>query len=161
MASGLNEPVLKLAGDDSWARLSREAGAVGLEAHALMERLYPLCRSLTGNGVRKTLQLLQDIIPLKIHDVPTGARAYDWIVPNEWNVEDAYVLDSRGRRIIDFRVNNLHLAGYSAPIDTTVSRAELMEHLFTDPKHPEWIPYKHLYHKEEWGFASATANYRN
>jgi aminopeptidase-like protein len=133
-------------------RLLGEASVAGQEAHALMERLYPLCRSLTGDGVRRTLQLLQDIIPLKIHDVPTGSRAYDWIVPNEWNVKDAYVLDGKGRRVIDFRLNNLHLAGYSAPIDATVDRAELLEHLFTDPDHPDWIPYRHFYHKEGWGF---------
>jgi len=134
------------------ARLLRAVDALGREAHALMERLYPLCRSLTGDGVRRTLQLLQDIIPLKIHDVPTGTRAYDWIVPNEWNVSDAYVLDSRGQRVIDFRVNNLHLAGYSAPIDATIHRTDLLEHLFTNQDHPDWIPYRHLYHKEGWGF---------
>ena len=148
-----DEAVLDLSSAEGIdARLLREAGAVGQEAHARMERLYPRCRSLTGDGVRRTLQLLQDIIPLKIHDVPTGTRAYDWIVPNEWNVKDAYVLDGRDRRVIDFRVNNLHLAGYSAPIDATVDRKELLEHLFTDSDHPDWIPDRHLYHKEGWGF---------
>jgi aminopeptidase-like protein len=133
-------------------RLLGEASVAGQEAHALMERLYPLCRSLTGDGVRRTLELLQGVIPLKIHEVPTGTRAYDWIVPNEWNVKDAYVLDGCGRRVIDFRLNNLHLAGYSAPIDATVDRAELLEHLFTDPDHPDWIPYRQLYYKGGWGF---------
>jgi aminopeptidase-like protein len=137
------------------ARLLREAGALGREAHALMERLYPLCRSLTGDGVRRTLQFLQGIIPLKIHEVSTGTSAYDWTVPNEWNVKDAYVLDGRGRRVIDFHANNLHLAGYSTPIDATVSRTDLLEHLFTDPGHPNWIPYRHFYHKQDWGFCVA------
>jgi aminopeptidase-like protein len=134
------------------ARLSGEAGARGQEAHALMERLYPLCRSLTGDGVRRTLELLQEVIPLKIHEVQTGTRVYDWTVPNEWNVKDAYVLDRQGRRVIDFCVNNLHLAGYSASIDATIDRSRLLEHLFSDPDHPDWIPYKHFYHKEGWGF---------
>ena len=140
----------RVAGID--ARLLRKASGVGLEAHALMGALYPLCRSLTGDGVRRTLQLLQDVIQLEIHDVPTGTHAYDWIVPNEWNVKDAYILDGRGRRVVDFRVNNLHLAGYSAPVDATFSRKDLREHLFTDPEHPDWIPYRHFYHKEGWGF---------
>jgi len=129
-----------------------EARLVGLEAHALIERLYPLCRSLTGDGVRETLRLLQEIVPLEIHEVPTGTRAYDWIVPNEWNVTEAYVLDGRGRRVIDFRLNNLHLAGYSVPVDAEVTRAELLEHLFVDPAHPDWVPYRHFYYKEGWGF---------
>jgi aminopeptidase-like protein len=133
-------------------RVLREADSVGREAHALMERLYPLCRSLTGDGVRQTLQWLQEIIPLKIHEVPTGTRAYDWVVPREWNVRDAYVLDGRGRRVIDFRANNLHVVGYSLPIDAQISRTELLEHLFTDPDHPDWIPYRHFYYTEGWGF---------
>jgi aminopeptidase-like protein len=105
--------------------------------------------------VRGTLKLLQDIIPLKIHEVPTGTRAYDWIVPNEWNVRDAYVLDGRGQRAIDFRVNNLHLAGYSAPIDAAVTREDLLEHLFSDPDHPDYIPYRHLYHQNGWAFCTS------
>jgi len=149
----LDESVLNVSSAEGIdARLLREAGDRGREAHALAERLYPLCRSLSGDGVRRTLQLLQEVIPLKIHEVPTGTRAYDWIVPNEWNVKDAYVLDGRGQRVIDFRVNNLHLAGYSMPIDATVDRANLLEHVFSDPDHPDCIPYRHLYHKEGWGF---------
>lgn len=133
-------------------RLFAEADSIGREAHALMELLYPLCRSLTGNGVRQTLQQLQDLIPLKIHEVPTGTRAYDWEVPCEWNVQDAYVLDGNGRRVIDFRANNLHLASYSSPIDARITRAELLDHLFTDPQHPDWIPYRHFYYKQGWAF---------
>ena len=127
---------------------------IGREAHALIERLYPLCRSLTGDGVRKTLQTLQELVPLTIHEVPTGTAAYDWEVPLEWNVRDAYVLDGRGRRIIDFRANSLHLAGYSMPIDATVSREELIAHLFTDPDQPELIPYRHFYYRDGWGFCA-------
>jgi aminopeptidase-like protein len=134
-----------------------EARLVGSEAHALAERLYPLCRSLTGDGVRTTLKVLQEIIPVEIHEVPTGTRAYDWIVPNEWNVTDACILDARGRRVIDFRVNNLHLAGYSVPIEAEVTREALLEHLFTDPDHPDHVPYRHFYYKEGWGFCVTRA----
>src|SRR5215831_18919198 len=136
---------------------SPEARHAGSEAHALIERLYPFCRSLTGDGVRRTLEVLQQIIPVEIHEVPTGTRAYDWIVPNEWNVTDACVLDARGRRVIDFRVNNLHLAGYSVPVDAEVTRDELLEHLFTDPDHPDHVPYRHFYYKEGWGFCVTRA----
>lgn len=134
------------------SRLLADAAAQGKDAHALMERLYPLCRSLTGDGVRRTLEFLQDVIPLEIHEVPTGTRVYDWVVPNEWNVKDACVMDSGGRRVVDFRINNLHLAGYSTPIDATIDREHLLEHLFTNPDHPDWIPYRHFYHKDGWGF---------
>jgi len=134
------------------SRLLRKSETIGTEAHALMERLYPLCRSLTGDGVRETLQLLKEIIPLKIHEVRTGTRAYDWVVPNEWNVRDAYVLDGRGQRVIDFRVSNLHVAGYSAPVDEKMSRTKLLEHLFSEPDHPDWVPYRHFYYKDGWGF---------
>ena len=109
-------------------------GSIGREAHALMVRLYPsLQKSHRATAFARLCRLLQEVIPLEIHEVPTGTRAYDWIVPNEWNVRDAYVLDSRGRRVIDFRVNNLHLAGYSAPIDASVSRTELLEHSSPTP----------------------------
>jgi len=136
---------------------SSEAHLVGAEAHALVERLYPFCRSLTGDGVRKTLRVLQEIIPVEIHEVPTGTRAYDWIVPDEWNVTDAYVLDARGRRVIDFRASNLQLAGYSVPVDAQVTKAELLEHLFTDPDHPDHVPYRHFYYQQGWGFCVTRA----
>ncbi|MPY90337.1 MAG: DUF4910 domain-containing protein [Luteitalea sp.] len=125
---------------------------IGRQAHALIEQLYPFCRSLTGEGVRQSLRVLQQIIPLTIHEVPSGTPAYDWVVPDEWTIEDAYVLDGRGRRVIDFRASNLHVLGNSSPIDARVSREELLEHLFSDPAHPDWIPYRHTYYQEAWGF---------
>ena len=148
------------------APLSRHSGApeldalvtaIGREAYELIEKLFPFCRSLTGEGVRRTLRALQSVVPLEIHEVPSGTRAYDWVVPDEWNIEDAYVLDGRGRRIIDFRANNLHVVGYSSQIDRRVPRSELLQHLFTDPAHPDWIPYRHTYYKESWGFCAPHA----
>jgi aminopeptidase-like protein len=127
----------------------------GRRAHELATELYPLCRSLTGEGVRGTLRRLQELIPLTINEVPSGTRAYDWVVPDEWNITDAYVLDAAGHRVIDFNASNLHVVGYSSPVDARVSREELLRHLHTDPDHPDWIPYRHTYYRESWGFCAA------
>jgi aminopeptidase-like protein len=125
---------------------------VGEELHQLVTELYPICRSITGDGVRETLRLLRDVVPLEIHEVPTGTQAFDWTVPREWNIRDAYVKDSQGRRVIDFGASNLHVVGYSTPIDARMPLAELKEHLFTVPEHPDWIPYRTSYYRETWGF---------
>src|SRR5262249_21781651 len=92
-------------------------GEIGAPLHALATRLFPICRSLTGNGVRETLKILGEHIPLQIHEVPTGTRVLDWTIPKEWNIRDAFVQDENGNRVIDFRKNNLHVVGYSAPVD--------------------------------------------
>jgi aminopeptidase-like protein len=134
---------------------SADVEHIGQEARALIERLYPFCRSLTGDGVRQTLSALQNIIPLSVHEVPTGTAVYDWVVPDEWNARDAYVRDSKGTRVIDFQKCNLHLVGYSAPIAGRMARSELLKHVFTNPDHPAWIPYKHFYYKRDWGFCVA------
>ncbi len=120
--------------------------------HELMARLFPLCRSITGDGTRETLRLLRELIPLEIHEVPSGTKAFDWTVPDEWNVRDAYVKDASGRRVIDFQKHNLHLMGYSVPFRGTLSLAELKEHLYTAPAHPDVIPYVTSYYKPRWGF---------
>jgi len=124
----------------------------GSEMYELISKLYPICRSITGDGVRKTLQALQQLIPLDIHEVPSGTQVYDWTVPKEWNVRDAYVKDSSGRKIIDFQASNLHLLNYSVPVQKKISLTELKEHLFTLPEHPSWIPYRTSYYQENWGF---------
>src|SRR5262249_50818679 len=114
--------------------------------------LYPLPRSITGDGVRRTLAILQRHIPLSVHEVPTGTRVFDWTVPNEWTIRDAYIKDAQGEKIVDFRTSNLHVLNYSAPVSQTVSLGQLKEHLFSLPEHPEWIPYRTSYYKENWGF---------
>lgn len=124
----------------------------GAELHRLVADLFPICRSITGDGLRETLRRLGRLVPLTLHEVPTGTRVFDWIVPKEWNIRDAYVKDRTGRRVIDFRESNLHIVNYSAPIRATLTRAELERHLFTLPEHPEWIPYRTTYYKESWGF---------
>ena len=125
---------------------------VGQEIYGLIKELFPICRSITGNGVRETLRILQRYIPLEIHEVPSGTRVFDWTIPKEWNIRDAYVKNSRGEKIIDFQESNLHVLNYSIPVHKVISLSELREHLFTLPDHPDWIPYKTSYYKENWGF---------
>ena len=122
------------------------------ELHALIAELYPICRSITGNGVRETLSLLQRLIPLTVHEVPSGTQVFDWTVPPEWNIRDAYVKNSQGERVIDFQESNLHVVNYSVPVHKKMSLGELRPHLFTLPDHPDWIPYRTSYYKRTWGF---------
>lgn len=118
----------------------------------LLEALFPICRSITGNGVRQSLQLLQNIIPLDIVEVASGTQVLDWQVPREWNVQEAYIKDKSGSRIIDFRRNNLHVMSYSAPVHRTMPLNELKPHLFSLPEQPDLIPYRTSYYEENWGF---------
>ncbi|MFW6691126.1 DUF4910 domain-containing protein [Streptomyces sp. MAR4 CNX-425] len=123
--------------------------------YALVERLYPLCRSITGDGVRATLDIVGEYVPLQVHEVPTGTRVLDWTVPQEWNIRDAYVADAAGRRVVDFRASSLHVLGYSVPVSATLPLAELRAHLHTLPDHPSWVPYRTSYYRPEWGFCLA------
>ncbi len=125
---------------------------VGLDMHQLMTGLYPFCRSITGDGLRDSLQMLSRHIPLAIHEVPTGTQVFDWQVPEEWNVRDAYVKNASGERVIDFQASNLHLVNYSVPVNQTMSLAALRKHLHTLPDHPDWIPYHKAYYARSWGF---------
>ncbi|MFE1750509.1 DUF4910 domain-containing protein [Streptomyces anandii] len=127
----------------------------GEEMYALVERLYPLCRSITGDGVRATLRIVDEYIPLHVHEVPTGTQVLDWTVPQEWNVRDAYIADGTGRRVVDFAASSLHVLGYSVPVSATMPLAELRAHLHTLPEHPSWVPYRTSYYKPEWGFCLA------
>ncbi len=129
-----------------------EGNALGRAMHDLAAELFPLCRSITGDGVRQTLRILQKRIPLDIREVPTGTPVLDWTVPKEWNIRDAYIKDVRGERIVDFRTSNLHVVGYSVPVRGTLTLAELRPHLHTLPDRPDWIPYRTSYWKETWGF---------
>lgn len=124
----------------------------GREAYAIMEALYPICRSITGAGVRESLQILKRTIPLDLHEVPSGTQVFDWAVPNEWNIRDAYIKNSAGDRVVDFRKSNLHVLNYSVPVHRSMSLAELRPHLFTLPERPDWIPYRTSYYQETWGF---------
>jgi aminopeptidase-like protein len=125
---------------------------LGQDLHAFVAELYPICRSITGNGLRQTLRVLQQQIPLVVREVPSGTRVFDWTVPREWNVRDAYVIDATGKKIIDFQKHNLHLVNYSVPFQGKLSLAELKQHLHTIAEHPDWIPYRTSYYKESWGF---------
>jgi aminopeptidase-like protein len=133
-------------------RMSLQVDTVGREMYQFISDLYPICRSITGNGFRETLHNIQRHMPLEIHEIATGSQVFDWTVPKEWNIRDAYVKNSRGERIIDFRKSNLHVVNYSVPIRKKMSLSELKEHLFTLPDHPDWIPYRTSYYKESWGF---------
>jgi aminopeptidase-like protein len=137
--------------DQRAASLTRQVSD-GHSLHHLAAELYPICRSITGNGVRETLSRVAEYVPLTIHEVPSGTRVLDWTVPNEWNIRDAYVATVGGRRVIDFRICNLHVVNYSRPFRARVSREELQKHLHSLPAHPDWIPYKTTYYDDDWGF---------
>lgn len=124
---------------------------------ALMTALYPICRSITGDGVRHSLRLLQQEIPLTLHEVPTGTPVFDWTVPKEWNIRDAYVKNARGEKVIDFQRSNLHVLNYSTPIAERMPLAALKKHLFSLPDQPQHIPYRTSYYQENWGFCLAQA----
>ncbi len=126
--------------------------AIGHEMYNLIVELYPICRSITGDGVRSTLDILERGIDLAREQVPSGTRVFDWTIPKEWNIADAWVKNAAGERVIDFKRSNLHVVQYSTPIRATVSRAELMAHLHSLPEHPQWIPYRSSYYAERWGF---------
>lgn len=122
------------------------------QMRALMQRLFPICRSITGDGVRETLRILREHIPLEICEVPTGTQVFDWTVPREWNINDGWIKDSAGKRLIDFQRLNLHVVSYSVPVHQRMRLAELREHLHTVPHQPDWVPYRTSYYKESWGF---------
>lgn len=124
----------------------------GQAMHELAARLFPICRSITGAGVRQTLTHLREYIPLVIHEVPTGTPVLDWTVPKEWNIRDAYIQDEHGVKVVDFQQNNLHVVSYSVPVDRVMSHEELQPHLHSLEAQPDAIPYVTSYYKEQWGF---------
>lgn len=132
--------------------MSKADESAGSEAFALIERMYPICRSITGDGVRQTLQLIKDIIPIDIHEVRSGETVFDWVIPDEWNIREAWLRGPGGETIVDFAKHNLHVLNYSEPVSARLSLDELKPHLHTLPEQPSLIPYKTSYYQSTWGF---------
>jgi aminopeptidase-like protein len=131
--------------------VSAPAG-IGDEMHALLTELFPICRSLTGDGFRASLRRLGEIVPISLTEVPTGTQVFDWTVPREWNIREAWIADASGKRVVDFRNSNLHIVHYSTPFRGRLSLAELRAHLHSLPEQPDLIPYRTSYYAESWGF---------
>jgi aminopeptidase-like protein len=129
-----------------------ESSDIGQEIYRLIYELFPICRSITGDGLRQSLRILQGHIPLELHEVPSGTQVFDWTVPKEWNIRDAYVKNGRGEKVIDFQRSNLHIVNYSVPVHKTMPLNELRAHLHSIPEYPDLIPYKTSYYKDYWGF---------
>jgi aminopeptidase-like protein len=128
---------------------------IGEEIYALAGEIYPICRSITGEGVRETLRVLAQHMQLTLHEVPTGTPVFDWTIPKEWNIRDAYIKSACGRRVVDFRDCNLHVVSYSTPVRTVLPLSELRQRIFTLPEQPDVIPYRTSYYSEQWGFCMA------
>jgi aminopeptidase-like protein len=128
------------------------AGGLGQEMHDLLRRLFPICRSITGDGLRATLDVLGELLPLSRTEVPSGTQVFDWTVPREWNIRDAWIADETGRRVVDFRESNLHVVSYSRPVRQRMGLEELRAHLHSLPDHPTWVPYRTTYYADTWGF---------
>jgi aminopeptidase-like protein len=133
-------------------KLIPDSAEAGQQIYELIRELYPICRSITGDGVRRSLEILKAHIPIEIHEIATGTPVFDWVVPKEWNIKDAYIENSTGDRVVDFQKCNLHVLNYSVPVKKKVSLDELKSHLFTAPEHPDWVPYRTSYYAERWGF---------
>lgn len=125
---------------------------IGQTMHALAADMYPICRSITGDGVRQTLGLIERFIPLSRTEIPSGSEVLDWSVPQEWNIRDAFIKNSAGERVLDFRAHSLHVLNYSSPVRARMQLADLKAHIFTLPEQPDLIPYRTSYYKEQWGF---------
>jgi len=131
------------------------------EMEQYFDRLFPICRSITGNGYEQSLDIMREIIPLEKITFPSGEECYDWTVPDEWNIRDAYIITPAGEKIARFKDNNLHIVGYSVPVDTEVTLGELREHLHTLEELPDAIPYVTSYYKKNWGFCIPYDTYKN
>jgi aminopeptidase-like protein len=132
-------------------RVDETASMVATGLYGFVKDLYPICRSITGDGVRETLRRIQQLLPVSMCEVPSGTRVFDWTVPREWNIRDAWVKSVGGERVVDFRESSLHVVSYSVPVHKRIPFSELRRHLHTLPEHPSWIPYKTSYYAETWG----------
>ena len=144
--------IVRIAKSATQERSSVFLGASLSQIDGFLKRLFPLCRSITGELNRKTLRILQEIIPLIIHEIPTGEDVYDWKIPDEWNIRDARISDENGRCIVDFQRNNLHVVSYSEPVDKVMGWKQLQSHIHVHPDLPNAIPYRTSYYKRDWGF---------
>lgn len=125
----------------------------GQTMYDLAKRMFPICRSITGNGFRESLKIIRETVPeIEVYEVPSGTQVFDWTVPNEWNCIGGGIYTLSGEKVVDFKDTNLHILGYSTPIDKIISREELLEHIYTQPEQPDWIPYVTSYYKERWGY---------
>ena len=131
---------------------TKKSSATGEDLYQLINRLFPICRSITGNGVRQSLEIMQEYLPLRVNEVPTGTAVFDWTIPKEWNINDAYIKNMKGEKLVDFNNSNLHVLNYSIPVKGTFSIKELEQHIFSIPEKPGWIPYHTSYYEEKWGF---------
>jgi aminopeptidase-like protein len=134
---------------------SIEIDAIGREIYALAAEIFPICRSITGEGVRRTIDLLARHIPIQRHELPTGTPVLDWTIPKEWGISDAFIKNSQGERVVDFQRSNLHVVNYSAPVRQILSITQLKQHIFTLPDQPDLVPYRTAFYKEEWGFCTS------
>ena len=125
---------------------------IGEDIFALVSEIYPICRSITGSGVRETLRSISAHIALEVREVPTGTQVFDWVIPREWNIRDAYIKNERGEKIIDFARSNLHVMSYSLPVRRRISLGELRQHVYTLPDQPDLIPYRTSYYADGWAF---------
>jgi aminopeptidase-like protein len=136
---------------DEFKKIMDSIEMTGQEMFQLMTKLYPICRSITGNGVRQTLAEIKNHIDLKVSEIPTNKKVFDWTIPKEWNISDAYVLDPKGNKVVDFKKSNLHVVSYSVPISKKMPLEELKQHIHTLPDQPNTIPYLTSYYKDDWG----------
>ena len=126
--------------------------SVETQMYELMIELFPICRSITGDGVRKTFDILKKIIKITTHEISTGTKVFDWVIPKEWKISDAYIIDPNGKKILDFQKSNLHVMQYSTPINKEMGLDELKSHIHTIQNRPQSIPYITSYYKRFWGF---------
>jgi aminopeptidase-like protein len=147
--------MIETASSTPWSLSAAQLAEQGERMHALCAQLYPICRSITGDGLRATLNQIGERIPLTLHEIPSGTSVFDWTVPREWNIREAWVKNAAGEKVIDFARHNLHVMSYSVPVHAKLSLAELRPHLHTLVDAPEWIPYRTSYYREDWGFCLA------
>src|SRR5262245_34604183 len=136
--------------EQDWTTI--DFASAGVRMQRLITDLFPICRSITGEGLRQTLSRIGQNIPLAIHEVPTGTPVFDWTIPKEWNIRDAWIKSESGEKVVDFEQSNLHVVNYSVPVHLKMSLEALRPRLHTLPDHPDWIPYRTTYYKEDWGF---------